>query len=188
MTIHRTIRQLVAVSVHASDRASGVINALRHYLHSGPPGQAVHFDTSETIRMVLPLFQHRVRHGILLEADLHPDLIVLGWQDKVSQVWVNLMTNALQSVQFDGTVTIRSRKEGSLAVVEVEDDGPGIPDELKEKVFQPFFTTKKPGEGTGLGLDLCRKVVEELQGTISFESCPGHTVFTVRIPLAEGLE
>jgi signal transduction histidine kinase len=182
LAVHRNIRQLVAVSVHASDRASVVINAIQHYLYSTPPGKAVHFEASETIRRILPLFQHRVRQGVTLETDLEEGLILLGWPDKLTQVWVNLITNAFHAVGSRGRIAMTARRQPGEVLVTVEDDGPGISLENARRIFDPLFTTKAPGEGTGLGLDVCRRVVEEAGGRISFESKPGRTVFSVRIP------
>lgn len=184
LAVHRTIRQLVQVAIQASDRASGVVSALRHYLHSGPSGDPVHLDLAESVQQVLPLFHHRVRHGITLDTSLQPDLILWGWPEKLTQVWVNLLTNALQAVGFEGHVQVRAFARGNRAVVEIEDDGPGVPPELRERIFEPFFTTKAPGEGTGLGLDVSRRVVEALSGTLSFTSEPGRTIFRVDLPLA----
>jgi signal transduction histidine kinase len=81
-------------------------------------------------------------------------------------------------------VTIRTRRDGDEAVVELEDDGPGIPDDIQQHLFDPFFTTKGPGKGTGLGLSTTYSIVtEKHRGTIAVTSRPGHTVFTVRLPL-----
>jgi len=182
LLVYRQVRQLVSVSVHASDRASGVVRALQHYLHAEPAAEPVFFDVGETIRRILPLFQHRVRQGLSLETELERDLILRAWPDKLTQVWVNLINNALQALGTHGRVVVRSRRDGPHVLVTIEDDGPGIPPEVAPQVFQPFFTTKPAGEGTGLGLDVCRRVVEEAGGTISFHSRPGRTVFEVRLP------
>jgi signal transduction histidine kinase len=184
LTLYRQIRQLVSIAVHASDRASGVVKALQHFLHTGPAGPSVYFDAAETVRRILPLFEHRVRHGIVLEVDLEEGLFVQGWPDKLTQVWVNLITNALQALGNEGRIQVKAYRQFAAIVVSVEDDGRGIPVELQRKVFDPFFTTKAPGEGTGLGLDVCRRVVEEAGGTITLDSRPGRTVFEVTLPEA----
>ena len=82
-----------------------------------------------------------------------------------------------------GTLTIDAREEKDSILVSITDSGEGIPEDIKAKIFQPFFTTKPPGEGSGLGLDIVRKIVEKHQGTIDFESIPGQTTFIVSLPI-----
>jgi signal transduction histidine kinase len=99
-------------------------------------------------------------------------------------VWTNLLDNALSALGSSGTITLRTRRDGDRVLVEVEDDGPGIPDDCMAHIFDPFFTTKPVGEGTGLGLDTVKRIVEERHnGTIAVESRPGSTVFRVWLPL-----
>ncbi|MDP3179213.1 MAG: ATP-binding protein, partial [Spirochaetaceae bacterium] len=94
----------------------------------------------------------------------------------------NLIDNALQSMRNKGALTIRAAAEADRVLVSIQDDGPGIPPEIRHRIFEPFFTTKPRGSGTGLGLDISRTVVEEIGGSISFESGGGSTVFTVSLP------
>jgi signal transduction histidine kinase len=108
----------------------------------------------------------------------------------LNQVWTNIVDNALDAMDGKGTLTIRTRAgraedgaDGSAVVVEIEDDGPGIPDEVRTRIFEPFFTTKPQGQGTGLGLDTAWRVVsQEQHGTLTVDSEPGRTVFTVTLP------
>ncbi len=83
-----------------------------------------------------------------------------------------------------GILTIGVHQQEQEILVEITDNGPGIPDEIQAKIFDPFYTTKPPGEGSGLGLDIVKKIVDKHQGRITFESVPGQTTFTVRIPMA----
>ena len=108
---------------------------------------------------------------------------VLCYPDELSQVWTNLLHNAMQAMEYKGTLTITVRKQDEQAIISITDTGPGIPDEIKEKIFDPFFTTKAAGEGSGLGLDIVRKIIEKHQGQISFESKPGKTTFHVVLPI-----
>jgi signal transduction histidine kinase len=103
---------------------------------------------------------------------------------ELNQVWTNLIDNAVAAMQGEGTLTLRTRRDESRLIVEIGDTGPGIPPELQERVFQPFFTTKPVGEGTGLGLDISwRVVVNRHHGDLSVESVPGDTRFRVALPL-----
>jgi len=101
----------------------------------------------------------------------------------LNQVWTNLIDNAIDAVPKGGHITIRSAKEGDQALVEIEDNGPGIPPELRAKIFEPFFTTKDVGQGTGLGLDTTYRIIRDHRGDIRFDSEPGHTKFRVYLPL-----
>ncbi len=100
-------------------------------------------------------------------------------------MWTNIIDNAIQAMDGHGTLTIRTMRENeSMIRVEIGDDGPGIPEDIVDRIFTPFFTTKPFGEGTGLGLDLAwRIVVEKHQGNLSVQSRPGDTKFIVCLPL-----
>ena len=102
---------------------------------------------------------------------------------ELNQIWVNLVDNALDAVNNGGRVTVTARVEGGMVVVRVTDDGPGIPADLKSKIFEPFFTTKPVGQGTGLGLDIVRRLVGRNDGRIDLESEPGRTEFRVTLPV-----
>jgi signal transduction histidine kinase len=112
-----------------------------------------------------------------------PDVPVYGAE--LNQVWTNLIDNALQAMDGTGTLTIRTRRVEDDAVIEIGDTGPGIPPENLRRIYEPFFTTKPVGKGTGLGLDISwRIVVNKHHGDLSVESVPGDTRFRVRLPLA----
>jgi signal transduction histidine kinase len=105
--------------------------------------------------------------------------------DELNQVWTNLVHNALQAMDHKGTLTVGLSREGGEAVVSIGDTGCGIPEEIRSRIFDAFFTTKAAGEGTGLGLDIVRKIVEKHQGRIEVDSEVGRgTTFTVRLPIA----
>ena len=109
---------------------------------------------------------------------------VYGNPDQIRQVIVNLLLNAAQAMAGKGTIVLEVGSEAGMGVVRVEDTGPGIPEELKMRIFDPFFSTKPRGEGTGLGLSVCRKLVEEHEGRITFDSRPGEgALFRIEIPL-----
>jgi signal transduction histidine kinase len=103
----------------------------------------------------------------------------------LNEVWTNIIHNAIQAMGGSGTLTLRTRRESDNMIrIEIGDDGPGIPADIIERIFTPFFTTKAFGEGTGLGLDLARRiVVEKHHGDLRVQSKPGDTRFTVLLPL-----
>jgi signal transduction histidine kinase len=108
---------------------------------------------------------------------------VKGFGGELNQVWANLVDNALDAVGNGGRVTVTARAEGPNVVVRVTDNGPGIPADVKSKIFDPFFTTKPVGKGTGLGLDIVRRLVDRNDGLIDVESEPGRTEFRVTLPV-----
>jgi signal transduction histidine kinase len=101
---------------------------------------------------------------------------------------MNLISNAVYAMNYKGTLKLSTKIEDGLLEVNIEDDGPGIPPEIQDRIFEPFFTTKRLGEGLGLGLDICKRIVESHMGTIDFKSCLGYTRFSVKLPLSRSLE
>jgi len=99
-------------------------------------------------------------------------------------VWEKLIDNAIDAAPVDGNVTLTATRRGDSVVVRVTDNGPGIPEEHRARIFDPFFTTKPVGFGTGLGLDIARRLVYLSDGDLDFTSKPGHTVFRVQLPVA----
>ena len=104
---------------------------------------------------------------------------------ELNQVWLNLIDNALDAVGAGGRVAVTARRELDFVVVQIVDDGPGIPQDIQGRIFDPFFTTKGVGKGTGLGLDIVRRLLQRHDGEIGVESMPGRTEFQVRLPVAK---
>jgi len=124
------------------------------------------------------------RQGVQLATEFAELPLISADTGKLKQVLINLVTNAAQAIGGAGTVTLRTQRLGESAIeLSVSDTGPGIAEELHESIFAPFFTTKPEGEGTGLGLYLCRNIVREHGGEIVLESSPGHgATFRVQLP------
>jgi signal transduction histidine kinase len=118
---------------------------------------------------------------LALPSDLPP---LMGLGGELNQVWSNIIDNALDAVPEGGHIRVTAAAEGSAVVVRIVDDGPGIPDGVRSRLFEPFFTTKPVGEGTGLGLDIARRLVGRHEGHIEVDSRPGRTEFRVILPLA----
>jgi signal transduction histidine kinase len=111
-----------------------------------------------------------------------------GFGSEINQVWQKLVDNAIDAVGDRGHVTITATTRGDSILVRVADDGPGIPEDIRTRVFDPFFTTKPVGKGTGLGLDMARRIVHNHGGDISFSTQPGRTVFKVQLPLHRSVD
>jgi len=142
-------------------------------------------DVTEGIESTLVLLAHKLRAGITIERDYANDAPrVDGNPGELNQVWMNLIDNAIDAMPDGGTLGISTHVEGDRLVVEVTDTGAGIPADVQARAFDAFFTTKDVGKGTGLGLDISRRIVAESHhGEIEIESRPGRTVLRVRLPL-----
>lgn len=140
-------------------------------------------DVREGLDSTLTILGHRLG-GIEVTRDYEEGLPrIWAHGGELNQVWSNLLDNAADSVGGKGRIGVRAYRDGELVAVEISDDGPGIPREVGARVFEPFFTTKQVGEGTGLGLDIVRRIVASHGGEVAFDSEPGRTRFVVRLPI-----
>lgn len=167
----------------ATERASKVVFALKTYARYDSSGAMIRADISEGIETVLTLYSNQLKHGVEVIRHYQELQPVLCYPDELNQVWTNLVHNALQSMENKGTLTLDIHQNDAQTVVFITDSGQGIPDDIKAKIFDPFFTTKPAGEGSGLGLDIVRKIIDKHQGQISVESEPGKTTFQVSLPM-----
>ena len=170
---------------HASTRISELVGAVKSYSHMDQaPSREV--DVHAGLDSTLILLGHKLKKGdIEVVRDYEKDLPhVCGHAGELNQVWTNLLDNAIDAVDGRGRITLRTASENGRVLVEISDDGPGIPEDVRERIFEPFYTTKDVGEGTGLGLDIShRVVVEDHKGDIRVLSEPGDTRFQVRLPI-----
>ncbi len=167
-----------------SARISEIVGALKSYSYLGQaPVQTV--DLHEGLDNTLVILRGKLRAGIDVHRDYDRDIPkVPAYGSELNQVWTNLLDNAVDAMGGKGEITIRTRRQDGWAVVEVEDDGPGIPEATLPRIFDPFFTTKEPGKGTGLGLSTSFAIVTKQHGgEIRVESRPGSTRFTVKLPI-----
>ncbi len=181
------VENLLVEIREAAERISQIVKALKSYSYlDQAPVQDV--DIQSGLENTLLIMRHKLK-GIDIHREYTPDLPrIEGYGSELNQVWTNLIDNAADAMDGGGTLTLRTRRENGWVVVEIEDDGPGIPQEIQEKVFDPFFTTKPPGQGTGLGLDISYNiVVHKHRGEIQLFSKPGQTVFQVKLPLGAKL-
>ncbi|HSN57169.1 MAG TPA: PAS domain S-box protein [Candidatus Sulfomarinibacteraceae bacterium] len=179
-----TIYSLVAEIGVGTDRIVEIVKALKTYTYMDrAPIQPV--DVREGLDDTLIILHNKVKRGITVRREYADDLpVIQAWAGELNQVWTNLIDNAIDAMDGEGTLTVRASREDPWVVVEIEDDGPGIPDAIRSEIFDPFFTTKAPGQGTGLGLNISRNlVVQRHRGEISVTSEPGRTRFTVRLPV-----
>jgi len=170
---------------HASNRISELVGAVKSYSHMDKLASR-EVDVHAGLDSTLIMLGHKLKKGdVEVVRDYAKDLPhVCGRTGELNQVWTNLLDNAIDAVDGHGRITIRTATENGRVLVEIADDGPGIPEDVRERIFEPFYTTKDVGEGTGLGLDIShRVVVEDHKGDIRVLSEPGDTRFQVRLPI-----
>ena len=170
---------------HASTHISELVGAIKTYTHMDKAASKK-VDVHAGLNSTLIMLGHKLKKGdVEVVRDYEKNLPhVCGHAGELNQVWTNLLDNAIDAVEGQGRITVRTASENEKVLVEISDDGPGIPDEVRERIFEPFYTTKDVGEGTGLGLDISyRVVVEDHKGDIRVLSEPGDTRFQVRLPI-----
>ncbi len=179
-----TVQHLLAEIRSAAANISSIIQAYKSYVYlDQAPVQDV--DIHEGLDGTLLILGGKLKEGISVRKEYAPDLPkIMAYGSELNQVWTNLIKNAADALEGKGEIVLRTRPDNGWVVVVIQDNGPGVPSELREKIFETGFTTKSRDEGTGLGLGSSRKIVEERhRGEIRLTSEPGNTRFEVRLPL-----
>lgn len=170
----------------AVDRVSKIVYALKSFSHFDQLAQPIQADLREGMETVLTIYQNQIKQHTDLVRQYQPISPILCWPDELNQVWTNLIHNAMQAMEAmeePGTLTISIERLDDFARVSIADTGHGIPETIRERIFDSFFTTKPAGEGTGLGLDIVKKIIMKHQGRIEVESEVGRgTTFHVYLP------
>ena len=171
----------VAEVREAAARISGLVDAVKSYSQMDRASMQL-VDVTEGLDSTLVMLAHRTPEGVTVVRDYAPGIPRIEVAAaEINQVWTNLLVNALDAMGDHGTLHVHARPDRDGVVVEIGDTGPGMPPEVRQHAFDPFFTTKGVGQGTGLGLDISRRIVERHGGGIAIESSPGDTVFRVRL-------
>ncbi|MFN8457685.1 MAG: PAS domain S-box protein [Anaerolineae bacterium] len=168
----------------AVERAAKIVFALKSYAHHDHSGAKVMANIQDTLETVLTIYHNQLKHGVTIIRNYTPVPPIFCYPDELNQVWTNLIHNALQAMQSKGILEVTLKQVATDIVVEITDNGPGIPAHIQERIFEPFFTTKAAGEGSGLGLDIVRKIVDKHAGRIEVSSEPGKTTFSVFVPVS----
>ncbi|WP_129675108.1 ATP-binding protein [Candidatus Chloroploca sp. Khr17] len=178
-----TVDGLLAELELSTRRVAELVAAVKAYSYMDQaPIQEV--DLNRDLAHTLVVLRHRLK-GITVVNEYSHDLpALMGRGGELNQVWTNLIVNAADALKGSGTIKIITRCEHNFAMVEVADDGPGIPPDVLPRIFEPFFTTKGVGTGTGLGLDISYRIITQHNGTIEVQSQPGATRFIVRLPVS----
>jgi signal transduction histidine kinase len=180
-----TVRGLARDIERAASRVHSLVSAIKGFTYMDHASTPEPVDVVRGLTDTLSVMAAKARgKSTSLVVDAPSDLPrVRAFGAELNQVWANLVDNALDAVNDGGRVTVTARVEGTMVVVRVTDDGPGIPADVKSRIFDPFFTTKPVGKGTGLGLDIVRRLVSGNNGLIDVESAPGRTEFRVALPV-----
>lgn len=178
-----TIYSLLNEIGQGASRISEIVKALKSYVYLDQ-GPVQEVNVIEDLENTLVILRHKLKEGVEVKREYSQDLpLIQAYGSELNQVWTNLIDNAVDAVEGSGQLIIRTYYEEPEVVVEIEDNGPGIPDEIQSKLFSPFFTTKPVGKGTGLGLNLSYNTIKKHGGEINLDTQPGRTCFQVRLPL-----
>jgi signal transduction histidine kinase len=169
----------------AVERASKVVFALKTYARYDYSGEPQLSSLPETLNTVIELYHNLLKHGVEVIRDFDNVPPIWCFPDELIQVWTNLIHNAIQAMNGMGTLRLNVHTVYNTVQVSIIDSGCGIPLELQAKIFEPFFTTKPIGEGSGLGLDIVKKIIEKHQGNLAVQSKIGETIFRVTLPINE---
>ncbi|MEM9818272.1 MAG: ATP-binding protein [Cyanobacteria bacterium P01_A01_bin.123] len=181
---------MIRNGLDGAERISTLVQSMKSYSYMDRAAQQqinIHDGIEDTLR----LFAFKLKHGVKVERHYDPDLPeIMAFGSELNQVWTNLIGNAIDALN-EGTpdgappqIVIRTCQKGGRLRVEIEDNGPGIPPEVQNRILEPFFTTKPMGKGSGLGLDIARRIVDNRHsGSLMVESVPGKTCFAVLLPL-----
>jgi len=169
----------------ASEKCQKINMALKNYSRQQyHKEEMIPTNIPKSIDTILTIYQNQLKHGIQLVQNIQENLPdILTYEDELNQVWTNLIQNAIYAMDGVGVLTVEifEHNQNEIAV-SIIDSGKGIPPDVLPNIFKPFYTTKPKGEGTGLGLDICKKIIDKHEGRITVESEPGKTNFTVFLP------
>jgi signal transduction histidine kinase len=169
----------------AAGRISDLVASIKTYSHMDRSQDHKPTDVRAGLDNTLTMLGHKVKaRSIAVMREYEEDLpLVPANAGELNQVWTNLIDNAVDAMGDEGRLTLRAKTNDLWIEVEIEDDGPGIPPEMRSVIFEPFFTTKEVGVGTGLGLGIAQRIVRTHQGHIEVRSRPRETVMCVRLPI-----
>jgi GAF domain-containing protein len=169
--------------LQAVDRSAKIVFALKSYARIEQGEEKQFIQVSDSLETTLEIYYNQIKRNINLIRDYQELPTICGYPDELIQVWTNLIHNAIQAMELGGTLTIATYRQENGIEVSITDTGLGIPPEIQSNIFDAFFTTKPAGKGSGLGLNICQKIIDKHQGRIQVESQPGQTRFRVWLPI-----
>ncbi len=170
--------------MQSTGRISNLVQAVKAYSYM-EKATLKEVDVHKGLNSTITLLSHKLKQGVEITRKYDQNLPhCFAHQSELNQVWTNIIDNAIEAMAGQGKIWICTSQEHDCILVEIIDNGPGIPPNIQPHIFEPFFTTKEEGVGTGLGLDISRRIIDKMHhGSISFTSEPGKTYFQVRLPI-----
>lgn len=165
------------------EKATKVVFALKSYARFEQGSEKKLVEITQGLDTVLEIYRNQLKQNIEVFRDYQDTTEIWCYPDELIQVWTNLIHNSLQAMKDGGKLIISTKEENNGVIVEISDSGCGISPEIKDKIFEAFFTTKAIGEGSGLGLHISKKIIDKHKGTIAMNSQPGQTIFTIWLPV-----
>jgi signal transduction histidine kinase len=177
--------RIVLEITSAATRISDLVASIKTYSHMDRSQEHKPTDVRIGLDNTVTMLGHKLKaKDIALVRQYRDDLpLIPANAGELNQVWTNLIDNAIDAMDRGGTLTLRARTNDMWVEIEIEDEGPGIPEEVRSRIFEPFFTTKDVGVGTGLGLGIALRIVRTHQGDIEVKSRPGKTTMCIRLPV-----
>jgi signal transduction histidine kinase len=189
LSYHLTTSKIVKEIAEASSRISELVGAVKNFSHMDRGGDKQYINIHTGLESTLTMLNYKLKKAsIEVVRDFATDLpLAKALAGELNQVWTNIIDNAIDAMATNGkgTLTINTKQERNSVVVTITDNGPGIPEEISSMIFDPFFTTKEIGKGTGLGLDVVMRIIDQHHGSVKLKSEPGNTSFIVCIPINE---
>jgi signal transduction histidine kinase len=181
------VMSMISSGLRGAERIAELVKSMKSYSYLDQGTQQL-VDIHDGIEDTLRLFSHRLKQGIEVHRSYQqPIAQIHAYGSELNQVWTNLIDNAIDAMEGKGVLQIITSEHPNFVHVEIIDSGSGIPPEIRSRIFESFYTTKPVGKGTGLGLDITRRIVENRhQGAITVESKPGETRFSICLPIAKG--
>ncbi len=179
-----TTEKMVDEIQEAAERISKLVSSVKSYTHMDSAPERIPTDIRTGIKSTLTMMNHKLKQkNIAVDTFFGENLAMAPIMvSEMNQVWTNLIDNAIDAMHEKGTLTIRVQNDGAFVKTEIIDDGEGIPEANLSTIFDPFYTTKAVGEGTGMGLEVVQRIVKQHRGEIKVSSEPGETVFTICLP------
>jgi signal transduction histidine kinase len=175
--------ELLSEVLQTTERISQIVRAVKSYTYLDQ-APLLEVDVHEGLENTLVIMQHKLKKGVSIKREYSPNLPhIEAYASELNQVWTNIIDNAIDAMNGKGEIKIRTYEEDQRVIVEIIDNGPGIPEEIQSRIFEPFFTTKAPGHGTGLGLHISHDIIANRHhGQLLVDSKPGETRFKVILP------
>ncbi len=174
---------LLSEVLQTTERISQIVRAVKSYTYLDR-APLLEVDIHEGLESTLVIMQHKLKMGVIVKREYSPNLPrIEAFASELNQVWTNIIDNAIDAMNGKGEIKIKTYQEDNHVIVEITDNGPGIHEDIQSRILEPFFTTKAPGQGTGLGLHISHDIVANRHhGQLLVESKPGETKFKVILP------